>query len=115
MKSLKTFYFITGMIPWSFTISLLVFYFHACIILGHLPSYNHPDPKELSVYTFYSPIIDGAMFALFGGFILWLIFSVVALIIKQRRLFVNRMMLYALCYLIAFILFYSGISGWYAD
>ena len=42
----------------SFATSLLSFFVHSWIILGYAPNYDHPDPKELPIYTIYSPIIE---------------------------------------------------------
>jgi hypothetical protein len=47
-----------GVLPLGFITSLIMFYFHARLILGHFPNYNYPDPKELEVYNFYSLIIN---------------------------------------------------------
>src|SRR5689334_11286887 len=40
--------------------SLLSFYFHARNILGRFPSYDNPDPKELSIYNQYNEVISRA-------------------------------------------------------
>jgi hypothetical protein len=98
-------------------IALMAFYVHATIILGYAPRYNMPDPKELAIYPFYSPIV-GLMESL------WILSFLISLLLLPVQLFLTRhdklssfpfLEISAWGHIIALLLFFSGISEWYAD
>lgn len=117
-KSYKIFYsgsLILGSVPWFFSISILVFYLHAYKILGNLPYYNSPDPKELYIYNFYSPYIN-------FGYSLWLLSIIpfiifVAFFIKysKKKLPLKFFFFAFISQIVSIALFFSEIFNWYND
>jgi hypothetical protein len=115
MKNWKTYFYILGSIPLIFSISLLTFYFHAGLILGRLPRYNQPDPKELEIYFDYHPIINLTFIIWIYSFIIWLILTVVYLIAKRKQILWKPIIISALGQVYGISLFLSEIMVWYAD
>lgn len=115
MKSWKTYFYVLVTFPLIFSISLLTFYFHAGLILGRLPSYNQPDPKELGIYFYYHPIINltGNIWIL--SFIIWLLSTVVYLIWKREKINWKPVIISILGQVWAILIVLSGIIEWYAD
>ena len=75
MKTFSKFFIYSSLaIPWGFAIMLSLFYLHAYLITGTLPSYAKPDPKDLSIYPVYALIVYPLM-------ILWL-FTVLPYIVS---------------------------------
>lgn len=111
-KILKKLIYIGGLLPLTFLIPLLSFYFHAGIILGHFPSYNNPDPKQLAPYEFYENIISITGNIWVVSFPIWLILLIIYSI-KIRKNF-KSVITTAIQLLTVGILF-SGILEWYAD
>lgn len=115
MKYWKISFYGLGIIPFVHLISLLSFYLHAGWILGYLPKYNFPDPKDLALYSVYSPIIylTGLLWIYSLGF--WLLLTTVYLIVKKEQFKWRPIIMSALGHLAAISLFFSGIVEWYAD
>ncbi len=115
MKYWKLAFLVLGILPLTFATSILSFYFHAGQILGRLPSYNTPDPKDLEIYSDYSPIIDllGQIWAY--SFIVWIIVSIVYMIIKRNKINFKPIIISAIGQIIVLIIFFSEIIKWYAD
>ena len=113
--NMKIYVIILGFLANLFSICLLAFYFHSGAILGYLPSYNQPDPKRISIYSFYSPLIsitgNIALFALPISIILILIY----VIIEGRSISWRTVVFNLISFSIAILLFLSGIMEWYAD
>ncbi|PWG04468.1 hypothetical protein [Polaribacter aquimarinus] len=106
---------VSGLAPFGYIISLIIFYFHTTIILGRFPKYNQPDPKKLDIYNYYSGVID----LLIG---IWLLSFLTIIIIILSNLIINRkdvnwklIGLYFTGHVIAIILFFSKIMEWYID
>lgn len=115
MKNWKIYFYGLGTIPIVWSISLLTFYIHSGLILGRLPRYNQPDPKELIIYSDYYSIIN-----LIGNFwiyslILWLVLIAVYLIAKSKPIIWKPIIISALGQICAISLILSGIGEWYAD
>lgn len=115
MKYWKTSLYVLGVIPLGFIFSLLTFYFHAGKILGHLPSYNHPDPKRLEIYFDYAPFINWS-----GG--MWIYSLIICLILVPIYLIVNRKQVVwtpviacAIGQSLGMFLLFSDIVEWFAD
>lgn len=115
MKNWKTYFYGLGTIPLIFSISLLTFYFHAGLILGRLPRYNQPDPKELGIYFDYLPIISLTGNIWIYSLIFWLLLTVVYLIAKRKQIIWKPIIISALGQVCAISLFLSGVMEWYAD
>ncbi|MBX3163066.1 MAG: hypothetical protein KF900_01180 [Bacteroidetes bacterium] len=119
MKTWKIIFYILGIIPCTFIISLLTFYFHAGLILGYLPSFSHPDPKELSIYKDYSPFVDWTGSMWLFSFIVWL-FVTIAYIIKIRIIDRNKIewtsiIISGIGHFFGILLMFSEINEWYWD
>ncbi len=98
-----------------FTISITSFYIHASSILGHFPTYNNPDPKELDIYEVYQPIISFSAQVWFYSFFLWLILLIIYLF-KTKRNFNKKTVITSLVFQsIPFLIFFSKIFEWYMD
>ncbi|HET6559636.1 MAG TPA: hypothetical protein VFG54_20090 [Prolixibacteraceae bacterium] len=115
MKYWKISFYGLGVIPFGFIISLLTFYFQAGRILGYLPRYNLPDPKELALYSVYSPIIDLTGLIWVYSLALWLIAISVYLIVKKEQINWRSIFISTIGHIAAISLFFSGIMEWYAD
>jgi len=101
--------------PAIFVIALLLFYFHTGYILGHLPIESLDDPKNLSIYSFYAPVIwlsFGISFCLFFVSLICLIFYL--LLNKKNRIWKPIIILISI-QIMAIVLFYSKITTWFGD
>lgn len=115
MKTWKTYFYGLGIIPLIFSISLLAFYFHAGLILGQLPRYNQPDPKELEIYFYYEPIINFTGNIWMFSLIFWLLLTVVYTIFKRKQIIWKPIIISALGHFCTILLFLSGVMEWFAD
>ena len=106
---------INGLIPFGFIISLLTFYFHAAKILGRLPVYNLPDPKELDIYNQYSEIIYSLSAIWIISFLVLLIMTILFWIIKRKTTDWKLIGLSSIGHLFAILLLFSGIMEWFVD
>lgn len=59
--------------PLGFVVSIMSFYFHAGYLLGWLPGYNNPDPKELAIYGIYSPFVEWTLNLWGWSILIWMI------------------------------------------
>ena len=114
-KRWKAFLWILGILPIGFISSILTFYFHAGQILGRLPHYNMPDPKELSIYADYSPFINFGLGIWLISFPIWLIFIIAYLIIQRKSINWLPIIIGGIIQIIAIRILFSGIIEWYAD
>lgn len=103
------------MMPYLWMISLLSFYFHATLLIGDLPKYNQPDPKTISIYTSYSPIIDFLSNVWIISFLLSLALILVYVIKFRKRINWALIIIIISGQVLAIMLFFSGIMEWYAD
>lgn len=117
MKNWKKIFYLLALIPWTFIISTLAFYFHAGIILGYLPSYNNPDPKELYIYETYINIINVALGLTFFSFCLFVILTIIFYVLnrKQNNIEWNPIRLGLLGYFLALYILFSWIHEWIID
>lgn len=105
-----------GLKPYGFFISIVTFYYYAQCKCGHPVRYNYPDPKSLSLYKLFEPIIT------FAGN-LWLFSLPVALVVLTLYLIKNRQAIswkpiiffFIGQILILLFFFKSDISEWYFD
>jgi hypothetical protein len=115
MKIWKTLFYFLAIIPWAFIVSLMTFYFKAGQVIGHAPSYNNPDPKELDIYKIYAPYVDWTA-AIWGYSILvWFTFTIIYLIITRKRIEWTPLIISSIGQLSGFFLLLSGIFEWYID
>lgn len=110
-------FFIIGAIPFLCFIVLNLFYFHSAIIVGHLPSYNNPDPQELSIYGFYDFIIFFLLNFSFYIFLPWIVFTIYFCIRFRKYLSKNwkAILFPILTYSLLFLEFFGEKIGWYID
>ncbi len=112
---LKFWYFLLGVIPFSFVISLIIFYFHSRQILGRFPFYDYPDPKELHIYIFYSPFINFFAICWIYSLLLWLSTLILNKIIDDKNIPSNFIIFGLVSFVISIIIFFSPILEWYMD
>ena len=94
---------------------LLVFYFHAAIVLGRFPRYNQPDPKQLAFYDLYSPIIDFATSVWFYSLLPWLVFLAAFIHINKTSTRWVSVQSSVIGQLIGILFLLSQIMDWYMD
>jgi len=115
MKTWKFLLLFLGLLPWTFTISLLAFFFHAGNILGHAPSYGNPDPKELAIYSDYEPFIHISATAWLYSFLLWLSIVILYLVSNKKTIRWPFVMVGIISQFFAVCMLFSGIFEWYVD
>jgi hypothetical protein len=115
MKYLKAMIITLGIIPYGVIISLLTFYFHAGSILGRLPTYSNPDPKELPVYDTYYQVIETTGEVWFYSLFVWLILVPVYLIVSRKNISWKPVLFSIIGQVAGVILFLSEITNWYMD
>ena len=106
---------VLGFFPLGFIISLLMFYFHAGFVLGHLPSYNFPDPKELSLYLIYHKIIIISTYIFLFSLAGWLTIILWYILNYRKNILWNALFLSAFIHISAIVLFCSDIFEWFMD
>jgi len=114
MKVWKTIFYTTGIIPWLLIIPLIIFYFHTSSILGYFPSYNSPDPKELSIYNDYSFIWTFINIWLVS-LVIWLLSTIVYLIISRKKRNWHLILFSSTGNILAIGLVFSKLFWWYID
>jgi hypothetical protein len=115
MKYWKNAIIILSVPPLVWSFFLLLFYIHASIDLGYFPSYSSPDPKHLSFYSFYAPIINlsGELWAY--SFLIWLPLLIIHIFIHRRKAFWRHILYSVFAQAAGFIFFFSNILEWFAD
>ncbi len=115
MKYWKIAFYILGVIPLGFIISLLVFYFRVGLILGRLPFPSYDDPKNFDIYTIYSDFIYLSsslwIISLFAWFIIVGIYS----IIHRKQIKWTPVLISLISQIIAILLAFSRIFEWFLD
>ncbi len=115
MKWIKnTIYFLSSF-ALIFSVSILVFYIHASRIVGHLPTYGNPDPKELEIYQSYSPILNFTLSIWFYSFLVWLILLIIYIVKNRKKLNYEPIIITLIVQSIPFIILFSTIFEWYVD
>jgi len=107
--------YLAGIIPFGFIISILSFYFHAANVLGYYPTWDHPDPKELSIYDSYHAIINPAAEIWLIDMVGWILLCVTLIIMTRHKIYWRTIMLSSIGHIIAVLILFSGILEWYAD
>lgn len=110
-------FLIIGAIPFLCFFLLNLFYFHSAIIVGHLPTYDNPDPKELSFYEFYSFIIFILMNLSFYIFLPWIVFAIYHCIRFRKYLSKNwkAIVFPIVTYSLLILEFFTEKIGWLMD
>jgi hypothetical protein len=116
MKKLVPFYSVISFIP---IITLIVFYSFTVKVffkLGHLPSYNYPDPKFVG-FNYHYKLIDGIFFIYIPVIIIWVILSVLFYIkkIEINKISFGLCSLSMIIFLILFILDPKHLFEWFMD
>lgn len=115
MNIRKAIFYLLGILPWTFILSLLSFYIHASYMLGRTPTYAHPDPGQLSVYSFYGPLINSTSILWLYSLLVWFCFTVAYIFRKRKDLDMKPIGLGFISQITAFFLFISEINHWYMD
>jgi H+/gluconate symporter-like permease len=115
MKTWKYIFYILGIIPYFWIISLLTFFLHSSIKLGYFPETYLPDPKDLDIHNFYSPFIDffGQIWVL--SFLLWIVLVITYIIIKRKNTNWKNIFYSAIGEILAISVVFSDINDWYCD
>lgn len=116
MKNWNSLIYVIGIFPWLTSISLIVFYFHARIILGWFPHYNNPDPKELEIYSIYNWFIY-IFFEIAGySLLIWIILLIAFIIKGIKNLNIKAFVFCLIGYMVLFfIILFTDIFEWYID
>ncbi|NVK28065.1 MAG: hypothetical protein HWE14_08475 [Flavobacteriia bacterium] len=107
---------VLSILPLGLVVNIFTFYFHTAYLLGHLPTYNNPDPKSLGIHSYY----DGPQFAVFLIALVislwsWPIAFVGYAITHRKAPNWRLLILSILGYGSIFLLMYSGAMEWYLD
>ncbi len=100
-------------IIWS--ISITTYYVKAAIEVGHLPSYNNPDPKIFSYHTFFSDIIESALVLWVLIFLIWLLVIGIHVYNEKRNLNKKSIIISGVFQLIGFSVLFSEMFEWFVD
>lgn len=111
----KAAFWVLGIIPLGFILSILSFYFHASWELGHLPHYNYPDPKQLTIYNVHAPFIDPAIELWFVSFLAWILLVPIYLLMRRKNRMWKPIAWSALSQFIAVLILLSEVFAWYVD
>lgn len=115
MRIWKTLFYFLSILPWTFIASLLTFYFKAGQLLGHAPSYNNPDPKELDIYKVYAPYVYVTAEMWLCSLLVWFALVIIYLIIMRKRIEWTPVVMSGIGQTFGILLFLSGINEWFID
>ena len=101
--------------PFINMISLLSFYLHTAIIIGHLPIPSLDDPKNLLIYYFYEPIILMSFLANIICLFLWLLGALTWNLITINPITWKPVLIRIALQIIVVYLLFSDISVWLGD
>ena len=101
--------------PFINMISLLSFYLHTAIIIGHLPITSLDDPKNLLIYYFYEPIILMSFLANIICLFLWLLGALTWNLITINPITCKPVLIRIALQIIVVYLLFSDISVWLGD
>jgi hypothetical protein len=110
----KIFFYILGILPWTFMVSLMTFYIKAGQILGHSPIYNYPDPSELHIYKEYSPYVNLTSEIWLYSLVGWFVFTIIYFIVR-KRIELTPIIISGIGQLLGILFIFSGIFEWYVD
>jgi len=106
---------VLGSIPWIFSISLLMFYFHAWYVLGYAPSPYSPDPADVWVSSIYGDVIGYSFVLWFLSFIPWIVCSIIYVINQRKAIHWKRFVGSMVGQVLAIKLILSKIFVWFVD
>ena len=115
MKYLRIIFWILGIPPLGFSFSILTFYIHAGKILGQSPYYNQPDPKEIDVYTTYSPLVDWTATIWLLSFPIWLGLLILHVVLKKKGNNWRPILITGSSQILAILMLFSKVFEWYID
>ncbi|MBC7494765.1 MAG: hypothetical protein H7221_07135 [Flavobacterium sp.] len=114
-KFFKNLIYFLGILPLSFIVSLLGFYFHAGIVLGHLPISSINDPKNFIFYEYYAyPILFSFTGSVFS-FLAWILVSIFYSKTNKENLDLKPIIITLSLFIFCVILFLSKITEWFGD
>jgi magnesium-transporting ATPase (P-type) len=111
----KVIFSLSAIIPWTLLLSVIVFYLHASFVLGHNPTFAHPDPKDLKMYSFYGVIINPLLFIWSLTFLIWLIALIIFLQGNSWKDYRRKLIPAIVGHIFCIILFFSPLMDWYMD
>ena len=114
-RVLSGFLLLPALFAFGFTVSLFMFGNKAYKVLGHMPIYNHPDPKTLAFYERYEPVITGYGSLWLMSLISWLLLAIMTLYITRRKLLWQPVLLGTFGHTIALVIFAGSLMEWFAD
>lgn len=98
-----------------FLLSILTFYFHASKIVGYMPTYNNPDPKQLDIYQIYSVIVNFTLTIWFFSFLSWGILLVFFIIKTKKRISYPFVFTTIILNCLPILIIMSDVFKWYMD
>jgi len=104
-----------NMIPYTFVIPLFIFFFHASIILGRFPQYANPDPKVLTIYKAYGPIINFCLFFWFYTLIVVVLYIIFYLLKNYKQLNWKPIIYTAINFGLMVTIIKSSVFEWFID
>ena len=104
-----------SILPAIYIISLLTFYFHTALIINHIPIPSIDDPKNLSIYYFYAPIILISSSVNTFCFLIFILPSIIFNIFNKNKIIWKPILLNLLLQNFVLCLLFSQISLWFVD
>jgi len=96
-------------------IGLISFYFHAALLIGHMPFPSLDDPKNLSIYHFYAPIIILSSSTNIFCFFIWLLPAIVYNLNRKNRVIWQLIFTIIVLQIFVVCLSLSDIAIWFGD
>ena len=101
-----------GLWPYVLLVFLVLFWLYACCVLGHIPTYNNPDPKVLRLYIYISPVIKASFLTIVFSLLVIPMLIIIQLTLKPfgwRRFIISQA-----GYVMHFITF-MAMGAWLLD
>lgn len=117
MKAILILNKIVSYIPLGWLVIFGVFLFRSYLKIGYMPSYNHPDPKDLGMTVNYNLTFWGLPVVLLS-IIFWIIVLVGIGIIDRKKIVKIDAIMYSILYLAIIFLLRSkslGLGDWLMD
>ncbi|MFS4467825.1 hypothetical protein [Maribacter sp. 2210JD10-5] len=115
MRKLKTVIGILGTIALLFVVSILMFYIHTAVIVGYLPIYGNPDPKDVAIHSFYMPLVYFTLVLWLLSFFVWLLVSSVYMYRLKDGVQIKPLFISFVAHVLAWTIFSSEILNWFLD
>lgn len=98
-----------------YSISILIFYIHASVILGWLPTYANPDPADLTICKYYYGVVSFAFTVWIFFFLGWLVLSLIYILVTRKQIDWRPLFFTVVTHIISIMITLSPIFEWFID